>query len=141
MYLKAAAVAAVLLSSLAGVTGAETLHFTATLRGSDEVPPNTTGGKGEVSATLNTTTKVLDYTAIYTGLTGPATAAHFNEPAAPGSIAPPIIPMTNLASPIEGTRAVTDVQIGDLTAGMWYFNIHTAAHPGGEIRGQLKAAL
>ena len=33
---------------------------------------------------------------------------------------------------------LTDAQIADLNAGKWYFNIHTAANPGGEIRGQLK---
>jgi hypothetical protein len=29
------------------------------------------------------------------------------------------------------------VQVADLMAGNWYVNVHTAANPGGEIRGQL----
>jgi hypothetical protein len=45
-----------------------------------------------------------------------------------------------LASPITGTATLTDAQVASLEAGQWYFNIHTAAIPGGEIRGQLKAA-
>ncbi|HZX84937.1 MAG TPA: CHRD domain-containing protein, partial [Reyranella sp.] len=28
-------------------------------------------------------------------------------------------------------------QAADLAAGRWYFNIHTAANPPGEIRGQV----
>jgi hypothetical protein len=40
---------------------------------------------------------------------------------------------------MNGEATLTDQQIADLTAGKWYFNIHTAAHPGGEIRGQLPA--
>ncbi len=40
--------------------------------------------------------------------------------------------------PVSGTASMTDAQIADLEAGKWYVNIHTAAHPGGEVRGQLK---
>ncbi|MDB5424047.1 MAG: hypothetical protein JWQ29_1463, partial [Phenylobacterium sp.] len=43
-------------------------------------------------------------------------------------------------SPIKGTATLTDAQIADLNAGKWYFNVHTAANPGGEIRGTVTAA-
>jgi hypothetical protein len=134
-----AAAAAALLFLTAGAANATMLNVTTSLKGSDEVPPNTTAGKGAVVATLDTTTKAFSYKVTYSGLTGPATAAHFHGPAAPGSNAPPVITMKVLTSPMTGTETLTDAQIADLRAGKWYFNVHTAAHPGGEIRGQLKA--
>jgi hypothetical protein len=125
----------------AGAASAATLTFTTTLSGPGEVPPNPTSGTGKVAATLDTTSKVLTYTVTYSGLTGPATMAHFHGPAAPGANAPPVVavPMSALASPMAGAATLDDGQIADLEAGRWYFNIHTAAHPGGEIRGQLPA--
>jgi hypothetical protein len=134
----AAAATAVVLFLTAGAANAAMLKVTTTLKGADEVPPNTTTGRGAVAATLDTTTKAFSYKVTYSGLTGTATAAHFHGPAAPGSNAPPVITMTALASPITGTATLTDAQIADLRAGKWYFNVHTVAHPGGEIRGQLK---
>jgi hypothetical protein len=133
------AAAAVLLAAVPAV--AETLHFGTTLKGSNEVPPNTTKGTGKVTATLDTTTKQFDYHVTYKGLTGPATAAHFHGPAAPGANAPPVVPVppSALANPITGKATLTDAQIADLKDGKWYFNIHTAANPGGEIRGQVAA--
>jgi hypothetical protein len=44
-----------------------------------------------------------------------------------------------LASPIVGTANLNDGQIGDLRAGLWYINVHTAQYPKGEIRGQVEA--
>ncbi len=41
------------------------------------------------------------------------------------------------ASPVEGSATLTDAQAADLVAGKYYINIHTAANPGGEIRGQV----
>jgi len=125
----------------AGAASAATLHFATTLRGPGEVPPNTTTGTGEVSATLDTATKSFSYKVTYSGLTGPATMAHFHGPAAPGVNAPPVVPVPTsaLANPMVGSATLDDGQIADLEAGKWYFNIHTAANPGGEIRGQLPA--
>jgi len=138
MDIRLGAAAAVLQAAVAGAASAATLHFTAALKGSDEVPPNTTTGKGDVSATLDTATKAFDYTVTYAGLTGPASAAHFHGPAAPGANAPPIITVKAPASPIKGEATLTAAQIADLKAGKWYFNVHTAAHPSGEIRGQVR---
>ena len=140
MRLGSIGVAAALCLFVAGGAQAATMNFTTGLKGSDEVPANTTTGTGEVKATLDTDTKAFSYTVTYDGLTGPAVAAHFHGPAAPGVNAPPVIMMMSLASPITGVATLTDAQIADLKAGQWYFNVHTAAHKGGEIRGQLKAA-
>ncbi len=121
----------------AGAAQAATMHYGATLKGADEVPANTTAGTGKVEATLDTATKAFTYTVTYSGLTGAATAGHFHGPAAPGANAGPQVPVIVSASPIKGTATLTDAQIADLNAGKWYFNIHTMAHPPGEIRGQV----
>lgn len=125
---------------VAGAAQAATRHYAADLKGSNEVPANTTAGKGHVDASLDTATKTFTWTATYSGLTGAPSMAHFHGPAAAGANAPPVVVLKDLASPMKGSAVLTDAQIADLQAGKWYFNIHTAAHPGGEIRGQLAAA-
>lgn len=125
----------------AGAALAEVVHFTAKLDGASETPPRDTKATGSADVTLDTVTKVLSWKVDYAGLTGPATMAHFHGPAAPGSAAPPTVPLTgDLTSPMKGTAAITDGQIGDLRGGLWYFNIHTAKYPPGEIRGQVMQA-
>jgi hypothetical protein len=95
-------------------------------------------GKGMTTASLDTTTKTLTWTVDYSGLSGPATAAHIHGPADPGANAGIVVPFTgNLASPIKGSATLTDAQIAQLEAGKWYVNIHTEANKPGEIRGQL----
>jgi hypothetical protein len=124
----------------ASAAGAATQHFSTSLKGANEVPPHTVPGTGKVTATLDTATKLFTYKVTYAGLTGPATMAHFHGPALPGANAPPVVPVpaSSLANPMAGAATLDDGQIADLKAGKWYFNIHTAANPGGEIRGQLK---
>jgi hypothetical protein len=130
-----AAVSALLLATSAP---AEVVHYSAKLNGASETPPTTSKGKGSASVTLDTTKKTVSWTVSYSGLSGPATMAHFHGPAPVGKAAGVAIPLTPpLASPIKGSSAITDSQIADLKAGLWYVNVHTAANPGGEIRGQL----
>jgi hypothetical protein len=132
--------AAALSLLMAGAAQAATLNFTATLAGASETPPTDSAGAGTLTATLNTTTKAFDYQVVYSSLSGPATMAHFHGPAAVGAKGPPVIPVKDPASPIKGEAVLTDAQIADLEAGKWYFNVHTAAHPAGEVRGQVVSA-
>jgi len=123
-----------------GAARAETMAFSATLNGAAEVPAKTTEGKGTTTASLDTATKALSYNIEYSGLSGPATAAHLHGPAEPGANAGVVLPFPKPATPIKGTATLTDAQIVDLMAGRWYANVHTAANPAGEIRGQLVRA-
>jgi hypothetical protein len=108
------------------------------LAASQEVPPNASQGTGTVVTTLDKSTRTLKWTVTYSGLSGPVTAGHFHGPAAAGSNAGVVLPFTgSLASPIQGTATLTEAQMNDLVAGKWYANLHTAANPGGEIRGQV----
>lgn len=126
---------------LAAPAMAETLTFQTTMSGAKEVPPKQTNGTGQVTATLDTVTKVLTYKVTYSGLTGPATMGHFHGPAAPGVNAGVAVPFKMpIASPDSGSVTLTDKQIADLEAGKWYANVHTAANPAGEIRGQMMQA-
>jgi CHRD domain-containing protein len=119
----------------AGFAQAEQVQFKAVLAPGTGV---TSSGKGSATATLDTATKVLTWDVDYSGLSGPATAAHIHGPADPGANAPIVVPFTgNLASPIKGSATLNDAQIQQLEGGKWYVNIHTEANKGGEIRGQL----
>jgi len=137
--LRSALLAAVFAVGFVTAASAATLQFHATLNGKSEVPPNQTAGTGEALATLDTTSKVLTYTVTFANLTGPAAAAHFHGPAAAGANAGVAVAIGGKGPtiPITGTATLTDAQITDLEAGMWYVNVHTAANPGGEIRGQV----
>ncbi len=115
-------------------------QFRGEMAATNEVPPKPSGGTGTATAQLDPATKVLTYRVEYTGLTGPATAAHFHGPADPTANAGVVVPFANPASPITGTATLTDAQIADLSAGKWYANVHTAANPAGEIRGQMAPA-
>jgi CHRD domain len=110
----------------------------ATLDGKSEVPANTSAGTGTADIDYDAASKKLTWKVTYSGLSGPATAAHFHGPAAAGANAGVKVPIANPAtSPVEGSATLTDEQAADLTAGKYYINIHTAANPGGEIRGQV----
>jgi hypothetical protein len=111
--------------------------FTATLSGAQEVPPTTGAGTGTATVTLYPGNWIT-WTVTYKGLSGPPVAAHFHGPGKPGSNAPVAVQLgPDLHSPISGAAEVSDDQVADLRGGNWYVNVHTAANPSGEIRGQV----
>ena len=110
----------------------------ATLDGKAQVPPNTSTAKGTADIDYDPASKKLSWKLSYSGLSGPATAAHFHGPAEAGKNAGVAVAIPNAtSSPVEGSATLTDAQAADLVAGRYYVNIHTAANPGGEIRGQV----
>jgi CHRD domain len=135
-----AAAACTIAIACAGPATAATVNLKADLKSADEVPPNPSAGSGSVTATFDTDSKMLTWKGTYSGLTGPATAAHFHGPAEPGKNAGVVVPVFTAAtakSPFEGSMALDDAKAADLLAGKLYFNVHTETNKGGEIRGQV----
>jgi hypothetical protein len=116
---------------------AANVNLTADLKASSEVPPTDSKGTGSVTATYDTANKTLSWKGTITGLTGPATAAHFHtgEAGKNGGVAVPIAGADK--GSFEGSATLTDAQAEELLAGKWYVNVHTAANKAGEIRGQM----
>jgi len=165
--LVAVIIAATLLLGVVGVAMANgdsnRNSFKAQLNGHQEVPAINTTGAGSLKASVNSAGTALTYTLKYTGLSGPAGAAHihFAQPGVNGGVVlwlcggggKPACPAAGVS--ITGTVNNGDVAAlpgvaaqgmaaGDLTsvlkamrAGVAYANVHTAAFGGGEIRGQI----
>lgn len=112
-------------------------NLRATLSSAAEVPSNASAGTGMLVGSFDKGTSMLKWKVSYSGLSGPATAAHFHGPAMPGTNAGVVVPFPSAASPAEGSAVLTPAQVVDLMAGKWYVNVHTAQNPGGEIRGQV----
>lgn len=123
---------------------------------SNQVPPalTSTGAGGEVAGGIvfDTDTSTLHLAVGYgsaagfSNLTGPATGMHIHGPAGAGTnagvlvdLGPYSFPAVNPADGgvIVGNIAWPTNQTAALLAGDTYLNVHTAAYPDGEIRGQL----
>lgn len=107
------------------------------LTGSEEVPAVTTSASGSGTITVGDDRSVSGRVTT-TGVVG--TAAHIHIAAA-GQNGPVVIPLTKTGDTTWAVPAgvkLTEQQYVAYTAGNLYVNVHSAAHPGGEIRSQLK---
>jgi CHRD domain len=131
----AAAVALALSAGFSGVAfGAD---VKVTLSGDQEVPPVKTEAKGSGTIAIGDDMSVKG-SVMTTGIT--ATAAHIHMGAA-GKNGPVIVPLTKSGDTgwaVGAGAKLTDDQMKAFKAGDLYVNVHSAANPGGEIRGQLK---
>jgi hypothetical protein len=117
---------------------AEMMSFKADLKGASEVPPTTSQGTGNMTMTYDTASKKLAWKGTVSGLSGNATAAHFHGPAEAGKSAGVLVPAPGVTTgAFDGSATLTDDQAKALMAGQTYFNVHTAANPNGEVRGQV----
>ena len=136
--MKRTVIAAFALGAIVFAAPASAEKLKATLDGKSEVPATTSSGTGTADLNYDAASKKLTWTVTYSGLSGPATAAHFQGPAEAGKNAGVAVAIPNAtASPVKGEATLTDAQAADLLGGKYYINIHTAANPGGEIRGQV----
>ncbi len=115
------------------------------LEGSQEVPAVKGKACGTMDVSYNRTTKMLTYTITWHSLTGVPVGSHIHGDAPRGVNASVKHNFTALIpKATEGTFTnsvlVDEVAISekDLLGGLYYLNIHTAAYPGGEIRGQIE---
>jgi len=106
------------------------------LSGANEVPPVTTSATGEGTISIADDGSVSG-SVMTKGIAG--TAAHIHMGAA-GKNGPVIVPFTKEGDTFKappGAKLTTE-QMTAFKAGDLYFNVHSAANPGGEIRAQLK---
>lgn len=95
---------------------------------------------GHVKASLNTTSHKLKYTIVYSGLSGPVTAAHFHGPAKADVAAGALQKIDGpYHSGMKNTVTIDTATQSAMLKGMTYVNLHTAAHPKGEARAQMTA--
>lgn len=131
----------------AGVSSAATFGYSAALSGLNEVPPNASPGTGSASLVYDDVANTLTTTINFCNLTSGLTASHIHGPAPAGVNAPVLhgFPATPLGSTCGSYGDVwgglTAVQVGYLNSGQLYINLHTSNFPGGEIRGQIEAAV
>ena len=132
------AVAVMVAGMLAGSANAADAGATMVkLSGSQEVPAVETAASGSGKITVGADKSVSGSVTTY-GIAG--TMAHIHQ-AAPGHNGSVIIPLQQAAANVWTVPAgakLTDEQYKSYKAGDLYVNVHSKAHPDGEIRGQLK---
>ncbi len=107
-----------------------------------ELPANQSPATGTANVTYDKSTRKLTYIITYENLSGNPTMGHIHGNAPRGSNAGVLFPFQSLptatSGAITGSETLTAQQEDDLLNGLYYFNIHTSAYPGGEIRGQIE---
>lgn len=116
------------------------LHFTE-LEGRQEVPQVRTAARGRAAVTLDPQSGALAVHAQVTGLDD-GDAAHVHDGYA-GDNGPVLVPLVQDTMD-PGHWFVEDGELGEagldaFAAGRLYVNVHSPAHPGGEVRGQVLA--
>lgn len=108
--------------------------FTSTIDGGQEVPPSGSAATGHASLSFDLATSTLNWQ-ISHSVANP-TAAHLHAGAA-GTNGPIEVTLDHTVNPMQGSATLTTAQRNLLMNSNLYINIHSAAFPAGEIRGQV----
>ena len=114
------------------------------LSGDQEVPAKTTNATGTMNVSYDKNTKMLTLSATWANLSADPVAAHIHGTAPRGENAGVKVDFHDNVTAAAGNfnRTVTvdenSIKEDSLLAGFYYFNIHTPANPGGELRGQIE---
>ena len=117
------------------VVGDKHIVFSNSLSGANEVAPVNSSATGTFYGLYDQATKKLSYMITYDGIT--PTAMHFHKAAAGANGDVQMAVAGPYSSGMMGTVTLNAAQEADLLKGLWYLNVHTDAHAGGEIRAQL----
>lgn len=115
--------------------------FAARANGAQEVPAVTTNALGLGTFYVNDERDTVCFEMTVTGLSGAITGAHIHQGTmgTNGPVVLDLMPYMN-GNRIKATltgATVTPQLLTAMFSGMFYVNIHTAANPNGEIRGQI----
>jgi hypothetical protein len=123
---------------------ANRVQVAAALSVREEVPAPTgdvSGARGSFTATVTRSGAgaTLGWRLTFSGLTGPAIAAHVHTGARgePGPVSVPLCGPCD--SGATGTANIDATVLAAIQGGRAYVNVHTGTNRGGEIRGQLSA--
>lgn len=131
--------AAVAMLSACSVTPTTRVRMSANMDAKGEIAEVDSPGTGTCTVWFDKAAGKVSWNIYYTGLTGPLTAVHFHGPAGKGAEAGAQVDLgeAGFDVPIQGSAVLSAEQASQLLAGKWYVNMHTAAYPDGEIRGQI----
>ena len=107
------------------------------LSGDQEVPPVTTQAAGSGTIVIGAD-KSVSGGVTTTGIQGKAAHIHVGKPGTNGPVAIPLAQKGDTGWSVPPGAKLSDAQYQSYKAGDLYVNVHSAAHPDGEIRGQLK---
>jgi hypothetical protein len=118
------------------VARGQTVVLESDLSGSAETPPTASTGVGHAIGSFDSITGMLSVSGTFSGF--PATVAHVHRGAA--GVAGPIVFALSIptATSVSGAAVLSAADVTNLLDDALYVNIHSAAFPGGEIRGQLR---
>jgi hypothetical protein len=118
-------------------------YFSGRLSGAQVIPPVTTEARGVVYVALNEAETQVQVYLGFIGLSSAQTTATIHTPAMAGETAPTVFSLTAIGGTggrfPAATFDVTSQQVAQLRSGLWYVQIGSTDHAGGEIRGQIRA--
>ena len=111
--------------------------FIASLRGAQEVPPNTSAAQGAGVVLTDSSRHAVLAAVTTTGIAGTAAHIHAGQPGTAGPIVVPLVENPAGSGIWTASATLTDDQFNELINGGMYLNVHSTAFPNGEIRGQI----